>query len=334
VIALADLDYELPPERIAQAPARPRDAARLLVLDRATARLGELRFSDLPEHVGSNDLLVVNDTRVIPAKLRGHKESGGRAEALLLGRRPDATWLALVRCGGRLRSGLRLRFGELSAVLEAIHADGASVLRLESDSGVVPEILLEKAGEAPLPPYVRRDEPCAQDLEDYQTIFAQVPGAIAAPTASLHFTPELAARLSIAKLTLHVGPGTFRPLRGGSVEDYVLEPEAFVVPEATARAISHTRASGGRVIAVGTTVVRALETTGGEAGRGHSDLFVRPGHRFHVVDSLITNFHLPRSTLLLLVMAFAGVDLVHQAYAYALAEGFRFYSYGDAMWIR
>ena len=334
MITLAELDYELPPERIAQSPVRPRDAARLLVVDREPAGLTGLLFSDLPAHLGQDDLLIVNDTRVIPAKLRGQKESGGRAEALLLERRPDATWLALVKCTGRLRPGLCLRFGALRGLLEAIQPDGVSVLRFDSDSCVSPEVLLEKSGEAPLPPYIRREAPSPQDFEDYQTIFAQVPGAVAAPTASLHFTPELAARLPIAKVTLHIGPGTFRPLQEGSLDDHLLAPEAFDIPEATAIAISRARRSGGRVIAVGTSVVRALETTGGDAGHGQSGLFIRPGHRFRVVDSLITNFHLPRSTLLLLVMAFAGANRIRHAYAHAIAEGFRFYSYGDAMWIR
>jgi S-adenosylmethionine:tRNA ribosyltransferase-isomerase len=334
VITLADLDYELPPDRIAQEPIRPRDAARLLVLERATGSLGELRFRELADQIGSEDLLVVNETRVLPARLCGHKASGGRAEALLLERQPDGTWRALVKARGRLRAGLALRFGELDARIEAIEPGGVCVLKLTSDSRDSPETLIERAGLAPLPPYIRRDKPRAQDLEDYQTIFARVPGAVAAPTASLHFTPELAARLPIVKLTLHVGPGTFRPLRGETVEGHVLEPESFEVPEETARAVARTRARGGHVIAVGTTVVRALETTGGEPGRGRTDLFIRSGHRFRVVDSLITNFHLPRSSLLLLVMSFAGVKAIREAYAHALAKGFRFYSYGDAMWIR
>lgn len=328
---LPDLDYELPPELIAQAPARPRDASRLLVLERDGDGLDELRFSDLAEQLGPDDLLVVNDTRVRPAKLRGHKASGGAAEALLLERRPDGQWLALVRSTGRLRRDLALRFGAFPARVAELCPGGACLL----DFGTAdPEALLESAGETPLPPYIERETPRESDRADYQTIFARVPGAVAAPTASLHFTPELAARLPIARITLHVGPGTFRPIRSGELEGHRMASESFEVPVATAEAIARTRARGGRVIAVGTTTVRALETTGGRAGAGATQLFIRPGHRFGVVDSLITNFHLPRSSLLALVMAFAGVERVRRAYAFAIAQEFRFYSFGDAMWIR
>jgi S-adenosylmethionine:tRNA ribosyltransferase-isomerase len=194
--------------------------------------------------------------------------------------------------------------------------------------------VLESIGEAPLPPYIARESPNARDLADYQTIFAREPGAVAAPTASLHFTRELASRLRIATVTLHVGPGTFRPIRCERLAEHRLEAERFCVPEATASAIAETRAAGGRVIAVGTTVVRALETTGGAAGAGDTALLVLPGHEFRAVDSLITNFHLPGSSLLALVMAFAGVEATRRAYAHAIAKEFRFFSYGDALWIR
>jgi S-adenosylmethionine:tRNA ribosyltransferase-isomerase len=330
VIRLEDLDYALPPERIAQMPLPRRDDARLLTLDRSSGDLGELRFGDLAEHLRPNDLLVVNDTRVVPAKLRGRRASGGRAEALLLERRPDGAWRGLVRTRGRLREGLELQFGDVRATVTSVDPDGTCGLRFEGAD----EDLLARIGEAPLPPYIRRPEPRKEDLEDYQSVFARVPGAVAAPTASLHFSAELAERLPIATLTLHVGPGTFRPIRAARLEDHELDPERFEVPEATARAIAETRARGGRVIAVGTTVVRALETTGGEAGRGSTSLFVRPGHAFRAIDALITNFHLPRSSLLALVMAFAGVEPVRAAYRFAIDSGFRFYSYGDAMWIR
>ncbi len=333
MIRLDDLDYELPAERIAQVPVRPRDAARLLVLERASEALHELRFAALADEVGPHDLLVVNDTRVVPAKLRGRKASGGWAEALLLNRRPDGSWLALLRCRGRRLPGLELRFGELRAVVLAEQPGGAVSLRLEAPGGEPPAELLERSGEAPLPPYIRRKEPDAKDLEDYQSIFAQVPGAIAAPTASLHFTRELAARLPLASVTLHVGPGTFRPLRARSLDAHALEPERFEVPQATAAAIARTRAAGGRVIAVGTTVVRALETSGGTAGRGCTDLLIQPGHRFRVIDALITNFHLPKSTLLMLVSAFASREQIFAAYRHALAGDYRFFSYGDAMLI-
>ena len=328
MISKADLAYELPPEQIAQFPIQPRDAARLLVMERATGRLSELCFSELPEALGPDDLLVVNDTRVIPARLRGHKDSGGKAEALLVERRANGSWLALVRTGGHLRPGRVLHFGELEAKVERVRADGTCELRLDR------EVLLEEIGEAPLPPYIRRDEPLESDLRDYQSVFARVPGAVAAPTASLHFTPELVARLPVASLTLHVGPGTFRPIRSERLEEHRIDPELFQVPASTAEAIAAARAAGGQVIAVGTTVVRALETCGASEASGSTALFILPGHVFRAVDSLITNFHLPGSSLLALVQAFAGVEATKRAYAYAIEKGFRFYSYGDAMWIR
>jgi S-adenosylmethionine:tRNA ribosyltransferase-isomerase len=331
VISLEDLDYTLPPERIAQAPIRPRDAARLLVVERASGRLEEARFADLPERIGANDLVVANDTRVIPARLRGRRATGGRAEALLVERRPDGSWTALLR--GRARPGTELAFGALVARVEEVQDGGACRLRFAAGDGDL-DALLARAGEAPLPPYVARDAPRDSDLDDYQTVFARAPGAIAAPTAGLHFTPELLARLRVAYVTLHVGPGTFRPIRSQRLEEHRMDAERFEVPAATAEALAKTRAAGGHVVAIGTTVVRALESTGGAAGAGSTDLFVAPGFHFRAADELVTNFHLPRSTLLALVMAFAGVDLVRRAYAHAIAAGFRFYSYGDAMWVR
>ena len=328
------LDYELPPERIAQRPARPRDSARLLILDRATGHLEECRFRDLAGRLEPHDLLVVNDTRVVPAKLRGHKETGGRAEVLLLERLSEdgEYWRALLRCRGRLRVGMRFGFEELRAELEEIFEGGSCGLRFRSCGADPLEQVLERIGEAPLPPYIERKAPDSDDFDDYQSVFARVPGAVAAPTASLHFTPELERELNIAKVTLHVGPGTFRPLRSEQIEDHEIEAERFVVSAETADRIARARDAGGRVIAVGTTVVRALESTGGAAGSGETDLFVLPGYRFRVVDSLITNFHLPRSTLLALVLAFGG-EHVRRAYRYAIESEFRFYSYGDAMWI-
>jgi S-adenosylmethionine:tRNA ribosyltransferase-isomerase len=331
VIRLEDLDYALPPGRIAQAPARPRDSAALLILDRRTDTIDHARFGDLVDRVQPEDLLVVNDTRVVPARIRGRKATGGRAEALLLERLPNGDWMALLRTRGRLRPGIQISFGEVDAEVKAVSEDGRCQLRFRGEE---PASLLDRLGEAPLPPYIRRPDPRKEDLEDYQSIFARVPGAVAAPTASLHFTDEMAAKLRLATVTLHVGPGTFRPLRSARVEEHHLEPEWYSVPEETARAIEATRARRGRVIAVGTTVVRTLEATGGRAGSGWTDLFIVPGYGFRTVDSLVTNFHLPRSTLLALVMAFAGVDATRRAYAYAIEHGLRFYSYGDAMWIQ
>ncbi len=330
MIRIEDLDYDLPPEQIAQKPVHPRDAARLLILDRATGEIEEASFGDLPALLAPEDLVVVNDTRVVPARLRGQKSTGGRAEALLLERCADGAWIALVRAGGRLRAGLRFEFEAVQVELEEVLEGGRARLRFHGDV----DALLDRIGEAPLPPYIRRPGPDKEDLEDYQSVFARSPGAVAAPTASLHFTQELAARVRTATVTLHVGPGTFRPLRDDAVADNRLDPEWFSVPEETARALKETIARGGSRLAVGTTVVRSLETTGGAAGTGRTDLFVLPGFEFRVVDSLVTNFHLPRSSLLALVMAFAGIEPVRRAYAHAIERGFRFYSYGDAMWIR
>ena len=333
-ITRADLEYELPPERIAQQPVRPRDHSRLLIVERGDGAFEERRFDQLPDELRPDDLLVVNDTRVVPARLRGRKTSGGAVEALLVERRPDGSWLAYLKASGRLRAGLRLEFEGVSALTEQVLPDGRCLLRFEFAAGDSGEELMDRIGEMPLPPYIRREGPRSEDLEDYQTVFAEHAGAIAAPTASLHFTTRMAARLRMARVTLHVGPGTFQPIRGERIADHVLEAERFEVPEATAQSISETRRRGGRVIAVGTTVVRTLETTKGDAGSGRTGLFILPGHEFCAVDSLITNFHLPGSSLLALVMAFAGVERIRSAYRHAIEQGFRFYSYGDAMWIR
>lgn len=326
---LSDLDYTLPRDRIAQHPLPERDHARLLLVERSGPGLTEIRFGALALELGTADLLVVNDTRVIPARLRGHKLTGGRAEALLWTRFPDGAWRALVRARGRLRVGLELCFREADATITRVHSDGSCTLRFEPA-----DLDVQSLGEAPLPPYIRRDAPLDSDLESYQSVFARVSGAVAAPTASLHFSREMAATLRIARVTLHVGPGTFRPLSSEPLEEQRLDPETFRVPPETASAIREARARGGRVIAIGTTVVRALETTGGEAGAGLTQLFILPGYDFRVVDSLITNFHLPRSSLLALTMAFASDGVIRKAYRHAIESGFRFYSYGDAMWIR
>lgn len=350
--SLADFDYTLPADRIAQQPAPEREAARLLVLDRVSGRREHACVGDLPRFLCAGDLLVVNATRVVPARLRGAKQSGGRAEALILG--PLAApgrWRALVRCRGRLRVGLGLRFGTganaFDARVEALHEDGEVELALD------PAVSPYRVGEAPLPPYIRRDAAAASDLDRYQTVYARAPGAVAAPTAGLHFGDELLAALARAgveraEVVLHVGAGTFRPLREEDLARGRLHPEPFEVPEATAEAIARARARGGRVVAVGTTTTRVLEARadaarGVRAGRGETDLFLRPGSPFRVVDALVTNFHLPRSSLLLLVAAFCaaadgdagrGRTLLLDAYAEALRLGYRFYSYGDAMLIR
>jgi S-adenosylmethionine:tRNA ribosyltransferase-isomerase len=335
----AELEYLLPPDRIAQSPVSPRDAARLLVLDRAGGALADHRFAELPALLGPHDLLVVNDTRVRPARVTGRRPTGGRAELLLLEPRGADRWTALVRTGARLRRGLTIQLdgpGAWDAEVLDVGPDGAVELQVTSREGACADAraLPEAIGRIPLPRYIHAGCARPSDAVDYQTIFASPTGSVAAPTASLHFTEALAARLPIARITLHVGPGTFRPIRAERVEDHRIDAEVFTVPETTARAIAATRAAGGRVTAVGTTVARALETTGGRAGEGRTELLIAPGHRFVAIDALITNFHLPRSSLLALVMALGGVAHVRAAYAHAIAAGYRFYSYGDAMWVR
>ena len=339
LLRLADFDFALPPESIAQEPLAERDAARLLVLERASGARAHRHVRDLCALLRPGDLLVVNATRVDPARLRGRKASGGAAEALLLepGPRPGE-WRALLRARA-LRVGSKLRFVRddraLEAEVVALEGDGTALLCFAPDAR--PHAL----GEAPLPPYIRRSERRPEDDERYQTVFARVPGAVAAPTAGLHLTRALlgalaAAGIETAELVLHVGPGTFRPLGETELSSRRLHAERFELPPATADAIAATRRRGGRVVAVGTTTTRVLEACGREdggvaAGAGTTDLFIRPGHRFRVVDALLTNFHLPRSSLLVLVATFAGREAVLAAYAEAIAQGYRFYSYGDAM---
>ncbi len=328
----SDFDYHLPPEAIAQHPGE-RGESRLLVLGRTTA---ERRFAELPDLLDPGDLLVVNDTRVIPARLRARRPTGGRLEILLVERQESASWWCLLRPGRRLPPGAPLAVeGGPSARVEE-RADGR--FRLTFEQPIEP--LLKEIGETPLPPYIDRPvEP--RDRERYQTVYAARPGAVAAPTAGLHFTPALLTALERrgirqASLTLHVGPGTFRPVKAENPEEHVMDAERFEIPEATAEAVAATRRNGRRVVAVGTTVVRSLETAATSdglvaAGAGRTGLYIRPGYGFRVVDRLITNFHLPRSTLLMLVCAFAGRNRVLDAYRQAVGSGFRFYSYGDAM---
>lgn len=338
-LRLADYDFALPPEQIAQEPLAERDGARLLVLERGNAARQHRRVRELPQLLRPGDLLVVNATQVEPARLRGRKLSGAAAEALLL--RAEARpgeWRALVRTRS-LRVGTKLRFVRGDTTLDAeivgLHEDGSATLCFAPDANP------HRLGEPPLPPYIRRPEPRAEDGQRYQTVYARAPGAVAAPTAGLHLSRALLAALAsqgvaYTELVLHVGTGTFRPLRESELATGRLHPERFELPEATAEAIAETRARSGRVVAVGTTTTRVLEACAARDGRvyprsGETDLFLRPGHRFRVVDALLTNFHLPRSSLLLLVSAFAGREAVLRAYADAVREGYRFYSYGDAM---
>jgi len=337
---LAAYDYALPPECIAQHPARSRDGARLLVLERDSGALHHDGVGRLARWLAPGDLLVVNATRVVPARLRGHKATGGAAEALVLGPAGEpGAWRALVRASGRLRVGTKLRFARGSSALDAevaaVAADGEVRLRLPPDASPY------AVGETPLPPYIRREAPHPADAERYQTVFARVPGSVAAPTAGLHLSRALLAELARAgveraEVVLHVGPGTFRPLRPEDLARGRLHAEPFELPAEAAERVAATRERGGRVVAVGTTAARVLEaraTPDGRvrAGRGETDLFLRPGRPFRAVDALLTNFHLPRSSLLLLVAAFGGRERVLDAYAEAVRRGYRFYSYGDAM---
>jgi S-adenosylmethionine:tRNA ribosyltransferase-isomerase len=344
-VKLDDFDYPLPPEAIAQEPLPERDASRLMVLDRTRPQVSDLTFRDLPELLDPGDLLVVNRTRVFPARLLGLRAGGGAAEVLLLRELEDGLWEAFVRPGRRLRSGqvIVVADGFRARVDgEAQPPDGRRRVALEAEGESVASAL-ERHGHTPLPPYVRRpDRP--QDRDRYQTVYARESGSVAAPTAGLHFTPALRARLEErgvgwTEVLLHVGPGTFRPVTVEDVADHRVAAEPFLVPPAAAEAVAATRARGRRVVAVGTTSVRALESAARadgtvEARSGETDLVIAPGYRFAVVDALITNFHLPRSSLLLLVAALAGRERVLAAYAEALRRGYRFYSYGDAMLIR
>jgi S-adenosylmethionine:tRNA ribosyltransferase-isomerase len=310
----AQLEYELPPELIAQRPSERRDESRLLVYERATGEARHRRFSELPEEL-SGELVVVNETRVIPARLRLRRAGGGEAEVLLLERvGPDGVWEALARPSRRLRAGQRLGPVEL---LEPL-GEGRWLLRLEG----------RPAGEMPLPPYIT--EPLV-DPERYQTVYAREEGSAAAPTAGLHFTPELLSLLDVARVTLHVGLDTFRPVETETLADHRIHSERYEVEESEWERIRAAE----RVLAVGTTTVRVLETlVRGAPLSGRTDLFITPGFEFQRVDALLTNFHLPRSTLLALVMAFAGVEEVRRLYDLAIADRYRFYSFGDAMLIR
>jgi S-adenosylmethionine:tRNA ribosyltransferase-isomerase len=324
-----DFDYDLPEESIAQEPA-PRGESRLLVLD-AEGPDRHRQIRDLPSLLRAGDLLVLNDTRVIPARLFGQREGGGgRMEVLLVEKAGEREWDALVRPGRRARPGTVLRFEELTAEVTGKREDR---YRLRFSEPV--ESHLDRLGHVPLPPYIRRPDREA-DRERYQTVYARNPGAVAAPTAGLHFTEAIleevaAAGIGVARVTLHVGIGTFKPVSAERVEDHRMDRERYEVGEETAEAIRRTRESGGRVVAVGTTVVRTLESAALAGNSGSTELFITPGFGFQVVDVLLTNFHLPRSTLLMLVSAFAGRERVLAAYEEAVRAGYRFYSYGDAM---
>jgi S-adenosylmethionine:tRNA ribosyltransferase-isomerase len=344
VMEVSDLDFELPEELIAQVPVEPRDASRLLALPRSGGEARHLRFADLPDLLSPGDLLVLNDSRVIPARLVGRRESGGRVEVLLVepmaGATPggQARWRAMAQASKPIRIGSRLDFDGLAAEVEVAEGEGFYAIRFDRDEPSLAQEL-ERVGRVPLPPYIRR-EPGDADRVRYQTVVASHPGSVAAPTAGLHFTHELLARLdargvSWTTVTLHVGPGTFLPVRARRLEEHRMHAERYEVPAGAAAAFEAARARGGRVVAVGTTAVRTLESSFADgrlrSGTGRTDIFIRPGHAFRAVDGLVTNFHLPRSTLLALVCAFGGTSSILGAYGSAVAARYRFFSYGDAM---
>jgi S-adenosylmethionine:tRNA ribosyltransferase-isomerase len=340
-VEVSELDYALPPEAIAQAPADARDASRLLVIARGTDAVEDRRFADLPALLRPGDCLVVNDSRVIPARVLAEDAMRRPVELLFVEPLADTRWRALVRPGRRCRPGAELAVGgEVPARLciVAVEVNGDRVV--ERLDGTI-DALLATHGVPPLPPYISRHaKPDAEDRDRYQTVYARAPGSIAAPTAGLHFSLPMLADLEargveIHAVTLHVGPATFRPITADRVEDHVLPPERVTVPPATAEAVNRARRERRRVIAVGTTTTRALESCARDDGMvepraGRAGVYITPGYRFRVVDALLTNFHLPRTSLLVLVAAFAGRDLVLRAYRHAIAHGYRFYSYGDA----
>ncbi len=345
---VADFDYDLPPELIAQEPAARRDAARLMVLDRSARTLRHAVFADLPEFLRPQDLLVVNDTRVIPARVFGRKTkpgTGGKVEFLLLEETAPGVWDALMRSRRRPQIGDQVILDENLAVATVLAEGELGRVQVRIESRLPWLDLLDQIGQTPLPPYIQRKAATparrAEDRLRYQTVFAREPGAVAAPTAGLHFTPEVLARLAAqgvgqAAVTLHVGIGTFRPVAVEDVQNHRMDFERWRVPGDTARKVASARAAGGRIVAVGTTSVRTLETAaarpeGFGPGEGRTDLFIHPPYSFRMVDALITNFHLPKSTLIMMISAFAGREFVLAAYREAIRARYRFFSYGDSM---
>ncbi|ADU26960.1 tRNA preQ1(34) S-adenosylmethionine ribosyltransferase-isomerase QueA [Ethanoligenens harbinense] len=335
----SDFYYDLPPERIAQEPLAQRDQSRLMTLDRATGAVGHRHFYDLPDLLLPGDCLILNNSRVLPARLYGNREkTGGRVEFVLLNEKKRDEWEVILRPGRTARVGARYVFGGglLKAEVLEIIEDGNRIVRFEHEGDFYR--LIEQIGEMPLPHYITHR---LKDKERYQTVYAKESGSAAAPTAGLHFTPELLEHLRqkgvrIGYVTLHVGLGTFRPVKADTIEKHVMHSEHYELPEETAALIRETKASGGRVVGVGTTSCRTLESVAqryGEirAAEGWTDIFIYPGFQFQVLDALITNFHLPESTLIMLVSAFAGREHVLHAYQEAIAEQYRFYSFGDAM---
>jgi S-adenosylmethionine:tRNA ribosyltransferase-isomerase len=347
-VQLSDFDFDLPEELIAQTPPGARGTSRLLVVDRTSETWRHHHFGDLPQLLRRGDLLVVNDSRVVPARLIGHRHpSGGRVECLLLRRLDASRWDVLMHPGQKMKPGTKARFGDppnaLVADVLAQHTFGRRTVALQSVSSRSVDDVIDAIGHVPLPPYIKRPD-TTSDRERYQTVYARARGSVAAPTAGLHFTPAILDALDRqgierAALTLHVGYGTFEPIRSETVEGHRIDPEVFEIGPDAAGRIALAQAAGRRVIAVGTTSTRTLEAVAREHGgrvtaaSGEADLFISPGFRFQVLGGLLTNFHLPRSSLFVLVCAFAGRELALSAYAAAIDAGYRFYSYGDAMLI-
>ena len=339
MLTIHDFDYDLPESLIAQTPAEPRDSSRLLVMDRQTGAVGHQLFSQILEHIRPGDLLIANDTRVIPARLLGKRaDTGGGVEVFLLHRRSQDIWEVLVKPGKKMRPGQKVWFDDsLSCEVQDVTEFGGRVVRFLYDG--LFETVLDRLGETPLPPYIHQK---LTDPDRYQTVYARERGSAAAPTAGLHFTPTLMEKVKkigadFAFVTLNIGLGTFRPVRIENIAEHVMHREFYSVPPETVERIRETRRRGGRIIAVGTTAVRTLESAAAAgqlaAGSDWSELFIYPGYEFRVIDALITNFHLPQSTLLMLVSAFAGRENVLAAYREAVREQYRFFSFGDAMFI-
>lgn len=336
----SDFNFDLPERLIAQTPLQQRDHSRLMLLDRENGALEHRHFYELPEFLHEGDCLVLNDSRVLPARLLGSRASGGSVELVLLRDLGDGRWECLSRPGKKTRPGTELNFGngELHATVEDVIEDGNRIVRFHYD-GIFLEVL-ERLGKMPLPPYIKEE---LQDAERYQTVYSRELGSAAAPTAGLHFTKELLQKIAdkgvkICYVTLHVGLGTFRPVKEDNIEDHPMHAEFCIVPEETSRIVTETKRSGGRVIAVGTTSCRTLESFAAEDGTlpassGWTDIFIYPGYRFKCVDALVTNFHLPESTLIMLVSALAGREHVLNAYRTAVDNEYRFFSFGDAMFI-
>ena len=340
---ISEFDYDLPGDLIAQAPLEQRDASRMLVLDRREQTWTDSSFKEFTRYLRPNDVVVVNNSRVIPARLKGSRDTGGQVEIFLVREIEKLIWEALVRPGNRLKQGAWVSFGEGKLVAEILDQPGTELRRIRFHCEDSFDDLLAEIGSTPLPPYIKRPSGAsATDRERYQTIYSKHRGAIAAPTAGLHFTPEVLAEVahkaSLAEVTLHVGYGTFEPIRVDDVAEHSVSGERFAIAETAAQTINNARANGGRIIVVGTTTMRALESAANELGNvepgsGVATLTIKPGFKFRIAGALLTNFHLPRSSLLLLVSAFAGRELVLRAYSHAVDQRYRFYSYGDCMLI-